>query len=90
MGDTEFSRNPATRGELNSVERTITSTLARAEAIAAENEYEKAAENEFHDTSERVNSHIVVVSLFFVGVEVALCSWQIMHLRTFFKREKLI
>merc|ERR1719335_1956225 len=42
MGDTEFSRNPATRGELSAVERTVQSTLARAEAIVAENEYEKS------------------------------------------------
>merc|ERR1712118_156191 len=37
MGDTESSKNPATRGELSSLERTVQSTLARAEAISAEN-----------------------------------------------------
>merc|ERR1719476_837099 len=90
MGDTEFSGSPATRGELHGVERTVQATLARAEAISAENEYERTTESEFHVASERVNSHIVVVSLFFVAVEVALCTWQICHLRNFFKREKLI
>jgi len=72
MGDTEFSRSPATKGEFTSVERSVASTLARAEAIAAENEYEKSAENEFHQTSENVNSHIVMVSLFFVAVGCAV------------------
>ncbi|CAE7673627.1 eca [Symbiodinium pilosum] len=39
MGDTDFSKNPATRGNMKGIERSILSTMARAEAISAENEY---------------------------------------------------
>jgi len=90
MGDTEFSRNPATRQDLRGVERTIMAALARTEAISAENEYEKTAEMEFRDASESMNSHVVLVSLFIMAMEGALVVWQICHLRDFFKREKLI
>lgn len=90
MGDTEFSRSPATRGDLRGVERTISATMARAEAISAENEYEKAAEMEFRDASERMNSHVVLVSVFIMVMEVVMVVWQIWNLRSFFKREKLI
>jgi len=90
MGDTDSIKTPLTKGEFSALERIAQSSFARAEAISAENEYEKSAENEFQQTSEAVNSHIVVVSLFFVTVEVALCAWQIFHLKGFFKSEKLI
>lgn len=90
MGDTEFSRSPATRGDLKGVERTLLATLARAEAISAENEYEKSTEMEFRDASEHMNSHVVWVAVFIIVMEVSLVGWQILHLRTFFKREKLI
>merc|ERR1719510_562367 len=72
MGDTEFSKIPATRGDMKSIERTMLATLARAEAISAENEYEKATEMEFRDASERMNSHVVVVSLFIITMEAGL------------------
>jgi len=90
MGDTEFSKSPATRDDLRGVERTISSTLARTEAIAAENEYEKTAEMEFRDASERMNSHVVIVALFIMTMEGLLITWQIFHLHAFFRREKLI
>merc|ERR1719336_3501163 len=51
MGDTEFSTNPLTKGEFRGVERTVLSTLARAEAISAENEYERSAEMDFRNAS---------------------------------------
>merc|ERR1719491_465456 len=51
MGDTEFSKNPLTKGEFRGVERNVMSTMARAEAISAENEYEKTAEIEFRNAS---------------------------------------
>eukprot|EP00439_Symbiodinium_sp_Y106_P067894 s2120_g11.t1 len=38
MGDTDFSKNPATRGNMKGIERSVLSTMARAEAISAENE----------------------------------------------------
>mmetsp|Transcript_46409 Transcript_46409/g.84970 ORF Transcript_46409/g.84970 Transcript_46409/m.84970 type:complete len:221 (+) Transcript_46409:131-793(+) len=89
MGDTSFFRSPATAGEVQGVQKTIMSTLARAEAISAENEYEKSTEMDFRNMSERVNSHIVGVSVFIMVIEMGLCVWQIMHLRDFFRREKL-
>merc|ERR1719215_516704 len=90
MGDTEFSSAPASRKDFKGVQRTMLSTLARADAIAAENEYEKNAEMEFRDTSERMNSHVVLVSVFIMAIMAGLVGWQIWHLRAFFRREKLI
>merc|ERR1719221_1694096 len=90
MGDTEFSKSPATKGDLKGLERTVAATLARAEAISAENEYEKITEMEFRDASEAANSHVVWVSLFIMAIEAVLIGWQILNLRAFFKREKLI
>lgn len=90
MGDMEFTKNPATRNELRGIERTAMATLARAEAISAENEYEKISEMEFRDASESMNSHVVLVSLFIMVMETILVVWQVCHLRTFFQREKLI
>lgn len=90
MGDTEFSKNPLTKGEFRGVERTVHSTLARAEAISAENEYEKTAEIDFRNASERMDSHVVWVSLFIMAMELGLVVWQISHLHNFFRREKLI
>lgn len=90
MGDTEFSTSPATRKEFSGVHRTVLSTLARSEAIMAENEYEKSAEMEFRNTSERMNSNVVIVSVFIIAIEAGLVIWQIWHMRTFFRREKLI
>lgn len=90
MGDTEFNKNPATRGELKGIERTMLATAARVEAISAENEYEKSSEMEFRDASERINSHVVFVSLFIMTMEICLVAWQIMHFAAFFKREKLV
>eukprot|EP00450_Noctiluca_scintillans_P020269 CAMPEP_0194518484 /NCGR_PEP_ID=MMETSP0253-20130528/51917_1 /TAXON_ID=2966 /ORGANISM="Noctiluca scintillans" /LENGTH=121 /DNA_ID=CAMNT_0039362531 /DNA_START=324 /DNA_END=689 /DNA_ORIENTATION=- len=87
LGDTEMK--PATRGDLDGVENAVWSAIARAEAMFAENEYEKTTETEFRNASERVNSHTVGVSIFIVIIEVVLCSWQVSHLWTFFKREKL-
>jgi len=90
MGDTEFSRSPATRLEFKGVERTLASTLARTEAISAENEYEKTTEVEFRDASEQINSHVVLVSMFIMTIEAGLIAWQTTHLRAFFRREKMI
>eukprot|EP00929_Paragymnodinium_shiwhaense_P098205 TRINITY_DN59724_c0_g1_i1.p1 TRINITY_DN59724_c0_g1~~TRINITY_DN59724_c0_g1_i1.p1 ORF type:complete len:212 (+),score=66.11 TRINITY_DN59724_c0_g1_i1:100-735(+) len=90
MGDTEFSKNPATRGDLRSVERTALSTLARVEAIAAENDYEKAAEMDFRNVSESMNSHVIWVAVFIIVLEGGLAAWQVSHLLAFFGKEKLI
>merc|ERR1711972_93474 len=90
LGDTEFTRSPAKRQNLKGIERTLLATLARAEAISAENDYEKATEMEFRDASESMNSHVVWVAVFIMAMEVSLVGWQILHLRAFFKREKLI
>mmetsp|Transcript_68239 Transcript_68239/g.134872 ORF Transcript_68239/g.134872 Transcript_68239/m.134872 type:complete len:213 (+) Transcript_68239:144-782(+) len=90
MGDTDWSRNPATRKELKGIEKAVASTLARTEAISAENEYEKISEMEFRDASELMNSHVVMVALFIMAMEAAAITWQVCHLRTFFQREKLI
>jgi len=89
MGDTDQANSPATRGDLSVVEKTIMATLARADALSAENEYEKTAELEFRHTSEAVNVHIIHVTVFIVVIEAVLCVWQIIHLRHFFRREKL-
>mmetsp|Transcript_70963 Transcript_70963/g.197147 ORF Transcript_70963/g.197147 Transcript_70963/m.197147 type:complete len:220 (+) Transcript_70963:156-815(+) len=90
VGDTEFSKNPATAKDFHGIERSVLGALARAEAISAENDYEKIAEMDFRNASERMNSHIVFVALFIVALEFCLCVWQIWHLRSFFRREKLI
>mmetsp|Transcript_119514 Transcript_119514/g.283749 ORF Transcript_119514/g.283749 Transcript_119514/m.283749 type:complete len:202 (-) Transcript_119514:110-715(-) len=90
MGDTDFTKNPATRGNLKGIERSVMSTLARAEAVSAENEYERTTEMEFRDASELVNRHVVWVALFIMAMEGGLVMWQFSHLREFFKREKLI
>jgi len=90
MGDTDFTKSPATRGNIKGIERQALSTLARAEAISAENEYERATEMEFRDASESVNRHVVWVALFIMAIEGGLVMWQVSHLREFFKREKLI
>merc|ERR1719343_1498602 len=90
LGDMDLSRDPATHKEFKAVEQTFHATLARAEAIKAENEYEKTTEFEFRDASERMNSHVVLVAIFIMVVEAALIGFQIHHLRSFFKREKMI
>ncbi len=90
MGDTEFSRSPVTRLEFRGAERAVQSTLARVEAIAAENLYEETTEAEFRDSSERINAHVVLISLFLVTIEGAVVAWQILHLRGLFRRKKLI
>jgi len=89
IGDVQFTRNPVTRGDFHSVEKSLMGALARIEAISAENEYEKSTEMDFRNVSEQMNSHIVWVALFIVAMEIALCVWQISHLRDFFRREKL-
>lgn len=90
LGDTDPSKLPASRDDFHGVSRTLQSTFSRAESIKAENEYEKSAEIEFRDVSERMNNHVVVVSIFIMVMEACLVGWQISHLRSFFRREKLI
>lgn len=89
VGDTEFISSPATRKDLTGVERTVSAVLARLEAINAENEYEKSTEVEFRDTSERVNSRVVLFALLIMLFEAVLCAWQILHLKGFFHSQKL-
>eukprot|EP00930_Biecheleria_cincta_P070334 TRINITY_DN57975_c0_g1_i1.p1 TRINITY_DN57975_c0_g1~~TRINITY_DN57975_c0_g1_i1.p1 ORF type:complete len:221 (-),score=38.67 TRINITY_DN57975_c0_g1_i1:281-943(-) len=90
MGDTDFTKNPATRGNIKGIERSVLSTLARAEAISAENEYERSTEMEFREASETVNRHVVWVASFIMAIEGGLVAWQVSHLRDHFRREKLI
>jgi len=92
MGESDFgdSAVAATKQDLNGVSRTMHAVLGRVEAVSAENDYEKVEEMAFRDASEEVNSHVVLVSVFIMVIEAALVLWQIRHLRTFFRREKLI
>jgi len=90
MGDTDFTKSPATKGNVKGVERWVLSTLARAEAVSAENEYERTTEMEFRDASELVNRHVVWVALFIMAMEGGLVLWQVSHMKEFFRREKLI
>jgi len=90
VGDTDFTSNPATKGELNEISRLATAVLARIDAISAENEYERSTENEFRDISQTVNSRVVLFSVLIVIVEAALALWQITHLKAYFSAEKLI
>merc|ERR1712061_508551 len=90
MGDTEFTQGKARQRDVKGLERTVMATYARAEAIAAENEYEKATEMEFRHAHESIDGRVVHVAVFVMIAEGVLCFWQISHLRAYFKSEMLI
>eukprot|EP00933_Yihiella_yeosuensis_P015246 TRINITY_DN13364_c1_g1_i1.p1 TRINITY_DN13364_c1_g1~~TRINITY_DN13364_c1_g1_i1.p1 ORF type:complete len:221 (+),score=45.87 TRINITY_DN13364_c1_g1_i1:69-731(+) len=90
MGDMMLTQSPATKKHITGTQRSVMETLARLEAVTAENEYEKISETHFRDASEAVNSHVVLVGIFIMVLEGLLVVWQINNLWGFFRREKII
>jgi len=79
----------ATTDHFDDAEKALWSATARADAISAEIEYENSTEGEFSSAMERLGSRTISTSILVVFVELLLCVWQVSHLWSFFKREKL-
>ena len=61
-----------------------------AESIVKDFMYMKAAEEEMRDTNESTHSRVLYFSLFSVFCLLGLACWQVLYLRQYFKRQKLI
>jgi len=91
LGDTELNlEDAAKREEMTELERKGKQLLSRLEAISAENDYERLQELHFRETSDSINSRVVLFS----AVQIALLSLttilSIYHLTKFFHSQKLI
>ena len=87
--DDKAHQDAATTDHFDDAEKALWSATARADAISAEIEYENSTEGEFSSAMERLGSRTISTSILVVFVELLLCVWQVSHLWSFFKREKL-
>jgi hypothetical protein len=80
----------AKKEHLSALELKIRKLYDTTQSIAAEQRYQKAREARFRDTSESTNARVVWWSIFQIAIVVLSAIWQIRHLKSFFKKNKLI
>jgi hypothetical protein len=78
------------REKLSSIELKVRKLYDRAENVASEQRYFKSREARFRDTSESTNTRVLWFSLIQISILVLTALWQITHLKTFFKKKKLV
>ncbi|BFZ53441.1 emp24p/erv25p-related protein [Savitreella phatthalungensis] len=62
----------------------------RLKDVLREQSYQRTREMEFRDQSERTNAKVAWWTLVQLFVILAMCAWQLTHLRGFFTKQKLV
>ncbi len=77
-----------TRGA--AIELKVRKLYDRAENVASEQRYFKSREARFRDTSESTNTRVLWFSIVQISILLLTALWQITHLKSFFKKKKLV
>jgi len=81
--DLEQDRSHATE-----LARKLRDLNLKMEEIQREQQYQREREVSFRDLSESTNSKAVWYTIAQIGVLVAVCFWQIRHLKNFFRESR--
>lgn len=74
---------------LSAIEVEIRKLTDKVNQVRAEQNYQRAREAEFRDTSESTNSRVMWYTILQTCVLVVAGVWQVLRLKTFFKTKKL-
>jgi hypothetical protein len=80
----------ANKDQVRSMETRARELIDRVEVIESDNEYERMTEARWRDSSESVNSSIQTISIISIGLILAVSVLQLIVLRSYFKKEKII
>ncbi|CEL93828.1 unnamed protein product [Vitrella brassicaformis CCMP3155] len=91
LGDSDINpEEVAKKDHLNTIQMSVKKLVDRAEAVSAENDYEKLQEEEFAYASEVIGSRVMWFSAAQVILTVTCTVLQIYHLTRFFQTQKII
>ncbi|KAI9363980.1 emp24/gp25L/p24 family/GOLD-domain-containing protein [Zopfochytrium polystomum] len=90
FGDVTHDVTSSKKVAANDLAQTVRDIKERAIAILKEQQYQRAREAEFRDTSEATNSKVVQWTIIQVIVLVITGLWQVRHLKQFFVSKKLL
>lgn len=76
--------------DLNGVVKGIVEMESKIEGIVAENEYEKQQQEMFSLTSEQTLQSVTYLNIFMIVMILATSYYQVIHLKAYFRRQKLI
>lgn len=86
----ELSLPDASPGGDNEISRRIRELKKRMLDIKREQVFQRTREAQLRDMSENANSRVIKYSIIQVIVLGITCAWQLTHLGTFFKKQKIV
>ncbi|PVV01997.1 hypothetical protein BB560_003555 [Smittium megazygosporum] len=79
-----------TTEKMNFLHQTLVELNNKITVIRQEQQYQRERELLFHKTNEAINSRIVFWMVAQIFLIIAVCYWQLRHLRKFFEAKKLV
>lgn len=88
--DAKLDTDVAKKGHINDLEAEIARLDERLDLLVSDIDYSKQQESHFRNQSEQINSRIMWWSILQTTLLISAGMWQIIHLKAFFRKKKLV